>query len=184
MLLARSEHDPNGPLELKVVEEVFQRVAPVIELVVRGKIIGTTVEHPFFVVNRQTFVPAGQLEIGETFLSHDGQQVTLEAIRDTGKVETVYNFRVANHHTYFVGGREWGFSVWVHNARYKNFDIAPYGKFKAARDHVAGHELLQHSWLRANGKAGISRLTANPSMGLDKRLPSGAINRSDIHRVD
>ena len=33
-------------------------------------------------------------------------------------VETVYNFRVANCHTYFVGCAEWGFSVWAHNAEY------------------------------------------------------------------
>lgn len=35
---------------------------------------------------------------------------------DTGCWETVYNFRVADWHTYFVGCDEWGFSVWAHNA--------------------------------------------------------------------
>jgi hypothetical protein len=30
-------------------------------------------------------------------------------------MEPVYNVRVADHHTYFVGDREWGFSVWAHN---------------------------------------------------------------------
>lgn len=42
----------------------------------------------------------------------------MEAIRETDRVRTVHNFRVADYHTYFVGGKEWGFSVWVHNARY------------------------------------------------------------------
>jgi hypothetical protein len=28
----------------------------------------------------------------------------------------VYNLRVADWHTYFVGCDEWGFSVWAHNA--------------------------------------------------------------------
>ncbi len=28
----------------------------------------------------------------------------------------MYNVRVADHHTYFVGTDEWGFSVWAHNA--------------------------------------------------------------------
>jgi len=28
----------------------------------------------------------------------------------------VYNLRIADYHTYFVGSREWGFSVWAHNA--------------------------------------------------------------------
>jgi hypothetical protein len=35
-------------------------------------------------------VPANELEVGDDFLSHDGQQVKLEAIRDTGRVENVY----------------------------------------------------------------------------------------------
>jgi RHS repeat-associated protein len=115
VVLARDEHDPNGPLELKRIEEVFTRVAPIIELVVRGRAIATTPEHPFFVVNRGEFVAAKEIEPGEQFIGHDGKQVTLTALRPTGRIETVYNFRIADHHTYFIGGNVWGFSVWVHN---------------------------------------------------------------------
>jgi hypothetical protein len=28
----------------------------------------------------------------------------------------VYNMRVAEYHTYFVGCEAWGFSVWAHNS--------------------------------------------------------------------
>jgi filamentous hemagglutinin len=35
-------------------------------------------------------------------------------------VATVYNLRVAEYHTYFVGSLEWGFSVWAHNAYFAN----------------------------------------------------------------
>jgi hypothetical protein len=42
--------------------------------------------------------------------------VAVEDLLDTGEYETVYNLRVADFHTYFVGGEEWGFSVWAHNA--------------------------------------------------------------------
>ena len=31
---------------------------------------------------------------------------------------TVYNLRIEEYHTYFVGSAEWGFSVWAHNADY------------------------------------------------------------------
>lgn len=31
-------------------------------------------------------------------------------------LHVVYNMRVEEYHTYFVGSAEWGFSVWVHNA--------------------------------------------------------------------
>ncbi|MEM4725185.1 MAG: hypothetical protein QXP01_09255 [Candidatus Hadarchaeum sp.] len=39
----------------------------------------------------------------------------MEAVRDTGREEVVYNCRVAEYHTYFVGDAAWGFSVWAHN---------------------------------------------------------------------
>lgn len=35
---------------------------------------------------------------------------------DSGEDVPVYNLRIADYHTYFVGGSEWGFSVWAHNA--------------------------------------------------------------------
>jgi hypothetical protein len=42
--------------------------------------------------------------------------VAVEEVYDTGGYETVYNLRVADFHTYFVGSDEWRFSVWAHNA--------------------------------------------------------------------
>ena len=45
-----------------------------------------------------------------------GGWVAVQDVLDTGQVETVYNFRVADYHTYFVGSTHWGFSVWVHNS--------------------------------------------------------------------
>src|SRR5262249_52766012 len=41
--------------------------------------------------------------------------VAVEDLLDTGEYATVYNLRVADWHTYFVGVREWQFSVWSHN---------------------------------------------------------------------
>jgi hypothetical protein len=34
----------------------------------------------------------------------------------TGQLETLYNLRVAEYHTYFVGSPAWGFAAWAHNA--------------------------------------------------------------------
>ncbi len=39
----------------------------------------------------------------------------VEDLHDSGVYEQVYNLRVADFHTYFVGGEDWSFSVWVHN---------------------------------------------------------------------
>ena len=62
------------------------------------------------------WVHAHNLQPGDRFLGHDNQVVTVEEVTDTGEWKTVYNFRVADFHTYFVGGWDWGFSIWVHNA--------------------------------------------------------------------
>ena len=118
-VLARSEFDPDGPLELKRVEEKFVRVSPVMELVIAGRSIKTTTEHPFYVPSRQTFIPAGELKAGDELVSHDGRLIAIESVNSTDEVATVYNMRVADHHTYFVGGEVWGWDVWVHNATYQ-----------------------------------------------------------------
>jgi hypothetical protein len=51
--------------------------------------------------------------------------LTLTDVFHTGCVETVYNVRVAEFSTYFVGGDEWGFSVWAHNACAKVYWYRP-----------------------------------------------------------
>src|SRR5262249_57983222 len=83
--LWRREGDPDGPVVAKVVEEVFVRVGQVLHVHVRGRIIRTTPEHPFWVVNKARWVAAGELEVGDVFLSHDGQLVEVEDLLDTGE---------------------------------------------------------------------------------------------------
>jgi len=39
----------------------------------------------------------------------------VESVTEGEGLAPVYNLRVAEHHTYFVGSRDWGFSVWAHN---------------------------------------------------------------------
>jgi hypothetical protein len=46
-------------------------------------------------------------------------------VRDTGREEAVYNCRVAEYHTYFVGDDEWGFSLWAHNSYAPNSGVPP-----------------------------------------------------------
>jgi hypothetical protein len=113
-VLARDESDPAGPVEAKLVEEVFVLESEVLYLMVGGRRIGTTREHPFYVRGRG-WTKAGELRPGDVLVGHDGQTSTVQAI-EAGKRETVYNMRVQDYHTYFVGCDEWGFSVWVHNA--------------------------------------------------------------------
>jgi hypothetical protein len=114
LILSRSEFVPDGPVEVKVVEEVFVRLGRILHIHVGGQVIRTTAEHPFFVRDRG-WLSAGELQVGQLLSGHDGQWTAVEDLLDTGEFETVYNLRVADFHTYFVGARDWGFSAWAHN---------------------------------------------------------------------
>ena len=93
-------------------------------------------------------------------------------MQDSVRFATVYNFRVAEWHTYFVGAIEWGFSVWAHNLC--EFEVGPYGAFrKSPGDNLAGHEMLQNAWLRARGFAtgrSGSLVAGNPAMALGNAI--------------
>ncbi len=47
----------------------------------------------------------------------------VSAVERTEEFQTVYNLRIADHHTYFVGCHEWGFSLWAHNAYLKRVEV-------------------------------------------------------------
>lgn len=118
LILARSEHDRNGPIEAKRVLNTFTRVGEVVQVCVRGKSIGTTAEHPFY-VDARGWTPAGMFDEGDRLCSHDDTTNPVERVGTIHLVTTVYNLEVEEYHTYFVGGPDWGFSVWAHNAEYE-----------------------------------------------------------------
>ncbi len=114
-VLAAPEDDPEAPPEPRLVEEVFHNYAPLMDLVVGGRTIRTTAEHPFWVRGRG-WTAAHQLMAGDHLKSHTGRWVALDGVVGNLEAAPVYNMRVADYHTYFVGGVAWGFSIWVHNA--------------------------------------------------------------------
>lgn len=61
------------------------------------------------------WTPLAEIQPGDWIRSDDGW-VEVNEVEDTGRYETVYNLRVADYHTYFVGSREWGFAVWADNS--------------------------------------------------------------------
>ena len=69
------------------------------------------------------WLPADLLQPGDRLATLGGELVTLQEAFDTGEYETVYNCRVAEHHTYFVGDDTHVLAVWTHNA-YKEYYIA------------------------------------------------------------
>jgi hypothetical protein len=111
LILSRPENDPLAAPMVSVVEAVFVRVGRILHLHVGGQVIKTTPEHPFYVQGKG-WTAAGGLQVGD-LLSLENGWLAVEDVLDTGEYETVYNLRVAEYHTYFVGTLEWGFSVWA-----------------------------------------------------------------------
>ena len=103
-----------APAEWKRVEERFERTGRILHLHVGGEVIRTTPEHPFFVAGTG-WTAAGALAEGDRIATLSGEWVAVEEILDTELYEPVYNLRVAEHHTYFVGDEHWRFAAWAHN---------------------------------------------------------------------
>ncbi|HEV3081479.1 MAG TPA: polymorphic toxin-type HINT domain-containing protein [Gemmataceae bacterium] len=158
-ILTAPEEDPQAALEAKQVEEVFSSFARIWYLHVGGKLIRSTAEHPFYVPGK-AWTAAKNLEEGDLLRSHDGQWLPVESVRDSGESAPVYNLRIADYHTYFVGGRQWAFSVWAHNACNLNNN--------GARSKFGKYVIRVFGSVYKVGKADLNRVTQ--SSGLPTRL--------------
>jgi hypothetical protein len=114
LVLSRDEHNLEGEVEAKVVEEVFVNRGLVLDLTVGGRRIGTTGEHPFW-VRGKGWLAANQIVAGDHIAGHAGRWAVVEKVETTQEFQTVYNLRIADYRTYFVGAIEWGFDLWAHN---------------------------------------------------------------------
>lgn len=105
-----------------VVDTVSFDDKEIYEIVVRdnhGKIetYQTTEEHPFWVVDTG-WLPASLLQTGMTLVNRDDEAVlTVVNQSKLNKTDTVYNFEVAEFHTYHIGD----LGTWVHNADCYNY---------------------------------------------------------------
>jgi hypothetical protein len=94
------------------VTAVWAHTDPVVvTLVIDGEVIETTPEHPFFVTGRG-WTPAAQVVAGTAIQQADGTSGIVQATQLEQRSQVMYNFTVADAHTYFVGAGGW----LVHNA--------------------------------------------------------------------
>jgi len=114
LVLSRSENDVTALIQPRRVAKTFIRVSPILNLHVRGRVIGTTGEHPFWTVEKG-WTEAKDLQIGDELIAHDGRRIVVEGVATSGRLATVYNLEVEYDHTYFVGTPAWGWSIWAHN---------------------------------------------------------------------
>jgi serpin B len=115
LVLARDEGNLEGELLPKRIEAVFRNEAAIVELRVGGQVIRTTAEHPFF-VRRRGWTAAAEIRPSDSVSTSAAGWIAVDDVRATSETVPVYNMRVADYHTYFVGSAKWGFAVWVHNS--------------------------------------------------------------------
>jgi len=163
-ILTRDEFDANAPLVLRKVQRKFIRTAAVLHVRVGGHKIGTTAEHPLHVAGKG-WIPAGDLQVGDTLLDFDGPNKTVDGVISTGEFGTVVNLEIEDCHTYFVGGEDWGFSVWAHNAKCGSADILDDGSAQVTitlskKDWSVKEQLLinnKYSVANTRIKAGLEK---------------------------
>ena len=131
IVLSRHEDRPDGPVAGKVVEEVFVRVSPLLRLVIGDREIRVTPEHPFYAEGRG-WIATGLLEVGDKLHTLEGERLAVRLVEETGEVKTVYNFRVAEFSTYFLGADDWRFAIWTHMA-YRKSSATQHRKYKPWR---------------------------------------------------
>jgi hypothetical protein len=74
--------------------------------------IGTTSNHPFWSEDRQDWVQAGELQLGEQLQLIDGTRTQVASIAENPETQPVYDLTVDAQHTYHVGAS----GVLVHNS--------------------------------------------------------------------
>ncbi len=154
LVWARDEADPSGPVVPRQVEANFVRTAVILHLHVGREVIRTTAEHPFY-VRDVGWVPAGRLKSGDLLASHGDRWTAVEEVFDTGEWAAVYNVRVAEYHTYFVGGDRWAFSVWAHNAYSIRTQASQYEKTVRSK-YGPDQAFKNRTFVIPNGKKGVA----------------------------
>ena len=151
--LVYSENPETGEKGLKQVLQTFvNETDELLHVFVENEEIIATSEHPFYVPEKG-WVPAIQLRVGDILLLQSGEYVIVEMIQHEilESPIKVYNFEVADYHTYYVSGK----SVLVHNmcARITNVTKAKskiWKSFKSAKNGLkksgVGKNTRYYSW--------------------------------------
>jgi len=109
-----SWNETTGEVSYKLVTELFLHEVELLYNIEinSSELIETTWNHPFWVINRDSWVEAKDLKIGDRVLLKSGEESHITGISSFNvPVTKVYNFEVEENHTYFVGKE----GVLVHN---------------------------------------------------------------------
>jgi RHS repeat-associated protein len=134
-VLAKDENDPDGELAYKEVTNLYRNQRDdIIKLHVGEQVIETTDNHPFWVEGKG-WVFADELQVGDKLQKADGNNLTIDKVEFVKLDEpvTVYNFTVADYHTYYVTD----IGIWVHNTNCY-IDLTGHRKDHILNRHRAG----------------------------------------------
>ena len=135
----------------KPVVDVFSReVDRLVHLTINNDEIITTFDHPFYVKGKG-FVNATNLWIGAELINKDGHTIVVENIFKEyleDQVAKVYNFKVDDYHTYFVGSN----GILVHNSNCRLIQN-PDGSYDAELSYKEEWTLEQRAQADAKCKA-------------------------------
>nr|WP_240315558.1 polymorphic toxin-type HINT domain-containing protein [Aquimarina longa] len=105
-------NEETGESDLKPVVTIIEKeIDATIQLTLGNEVIETTAEHPFYTQNG--WKDAADLTTTDQVKTKNGNWQRIEATNFLYSKKKVYNFEVADWHTYFVGAWEW----LVHNAK-------------------------------------------------------------------
>jgi hypothetical protein len=101
----------NGEYGLKQVVHLFRYQRDTIYTITVGtKTIEATADHPFFIGGK--WLKVQQLKVGDSVVTYSGNKLAITSIQQVAKPTIVYNFEVADFHTYYVSPQK----VLVHNS--------------------------------------------------------------------
>ena len=105
---------PNPGDGYLVTTKFIHENAEILDLRIEGSadVIGTTASHPFWSEDRQQFIAAGDLRVGENLRLADDTTRKVESLTRRETRETVYNIEVDGEHVFYVGND----GVLVHNS--------------------------------------------------------------------
>jgi len=115
MVLAASEHDPEGPVKAcRVLEAYHNGPRPLLEVRVAGGTIRCTFKHPFYVKGKG-WTAAEELEAGDHLRAPTDRSPRVAGVSSSHTSEAVFNLHVEESRTYFVLSGAGGGGILVHN---------------------------------------------------------------------
>jgi hypothetical protein len=100
-----------GEVEYKEVVRLFQKQTDEIYYVyIDDEVIEATGLHPFW-LDGKGWTLVQDLKVRDLLVSSDGTKLEIDGIEKSPRQTTVYNFMVADYHSYFVSN----LGIWVHN---------------------------------------------------------------------